>query len=215
MNTRTERGFTLWELMMAIAVAGVVLGLGIPNMIEFQRNNAMASASNELVTAVLLARAEAVKRQVPVSLCLSADPDAPTPTCSPAAVTDASNLGFVVWVDDDGTVDANGSPIVVPGVDGDGTIGAGELVLRRSPPPGGSIRLSADGGLVTYWTSGFPRPAIAGGRMFVFCDDRGNRPSGAFSSARAVRIDPTGRGQVLQDVAAVTAAVGTTGATCP
>src|SRR5690606_30286528 len=107
MNTRTERGFTLWELMMAIAVAGVVLGLGIPNMIEFQRNNAMASASNELVTAVLLARAEAVKRQVPVSLCLSADPDAPTPTCSPAAVTDASNLGFVVWVDDDGTVDAN------------------------------------------------------------------------------------------------------------
>jgi type IV fimbrial biogenesis protein FimT len=82
MNTRQQRGFTLWELLMTLLVAGILLGIGVPNVMEFQRNGAMSSAANDLVTGVLLARTEAVKRQVPVTLCLSADPDAVTPTCS-------------------------------------------------------------------------------------------------------------------------------------
>lgn len=214
MNRQTERGFTLWELLVAVTVAGIVLGIGVPNMMEFQRNNAMAGAGNELVTATLLARAEAVKRQVPVTLCLSADWDAASPTCSQGAAANTTNLGFIVWVDENGNVDGDGSPILTDATDGNASFDAGETVLRRSPAPGGAIRLSADAGFVTYTASGFPARPFAG-RTVVFCDERGNRASGVFSTARAVRIDATGRGQVLQEVADVTTAVGVAGADCP
>ena len=48
---------------MTLLVAGVVLGIGIPNFIEFQRNGAMTAAANELLTGTLLARSEALKAQ--------------------------------------------------------------------------------------------------------------------------------------------------------
>src|SRR5690606_38589275 len=118
MNGRTA-GFTLWELLVTLLVAGVVLGLGIPNFMEFQRNGLMVAAANDLVTATLSARAEAVKRQRPVVLCLSADATEDDATCVPDAATDAS-LGFIVWVDDNN----------------DGVHDADELlVMQRAAPP--------------------------------------------------------------------------------
>ena len=68
---------------MTLLVAGILLGVGVPNVMEFQRNGAMTAAANELVTGVLTARTEAVKRQVPVTLCASPDPDRPEPDLQP------------------------------------------------------------------------------------------------------------------------------------
>ena len=70
MKTHDQHGFTLWELLMALLVAGILLGIGVPNVMEFQRNGAMTAAANDLVTAMLMARTEAVKRQAPVTLVL-------------------------------------------------------------------------------------------------------------------------------------------------
>jgi Tfp pilus assembly protein FimT len=194
---------------MTLLVAGILLGVGVPNVMEFQRNSAMTAAANDLVTEVLAARTEAVKRQVPVTLCLTADPLAADPVCAPDPVAD-SELGFVVFVDENGNVDANGRPILADATDGNAVFDAGEIVLRRTAVPGGSIRLSTNCGYVSFGPTGVPR-AVAGEcfpfttatpwTAFLFCDDRGQRmAAGTLSSARFVRVDRFGRGQVLQEI---------------
>jgi type IV fimbrial biogenesis protein FimT len=219
MNLRPQTGFTLWELLITLLVAGILIGIGVPNIMEFQRNSTMTAAANQLLTGLIMARTEAVKRQVPVGLCLSANPTAPNPTCSPNPIVDAQNLGFVVWVDENNNP-VNGIPTLTDPTDGNGAIDPNELVLMRSVPPGGTIKLSANCGYVSYGTNGFTRQAAGlcfpNPRAIVLCDDRGRRlAAGALSSARAITVDRPGRGQVLQEKIAVDPMIGLTGATCP
>lgn len=193
MGTR-EHGFTLWEVMMAVVVAGIVLGLAVPSFQEFQRSNAMAAAANDLVSGTLLARSEAVKRQVPVTLCITADPSAEVPVCA----ADPGG-GFVVFVDE-----AGGGNAAVDGTD---------TVLLRSAAPGGRITVSMDHHVVTYGPNGFPRPAFA--TRFLFCDDRGPRTKvGGRAAARVMLIDPTGRGTIRSDAETVQAVIAGLDAEC-
>ena len=223
MGTRLQWGFTLWELLMTLLVAGILFGIGVPNVMELQRNGSMSAAANDFVTAVLLARTEAVKRQVPVTLCLTDNPLAGTPTCAPGAVADSTTLGFVVFVDENGNVDANGNPDLGDGTDGNAAIDAGETVLLRTAARGNPIELSANCGNVSYGPNGWVRQAGAlcfagfgSPVVMLLCDDRGRRAAGGgLSSARAIRIDATGRGVVLQETAQVNPEIATTGATCP
>jgi len=68
-----ERGFTLLELMMTVAVAAILVVVGIPGMRSLVQNNRAAAASNSLVSALNLARSEALKRGTSVSVCASSD----------------------------------------------------------------------------------------------------------------------------------------------
>jgi len=156
MNLRHQYGFTLWELLITLLVAGILIGIGVPNVMEFQRNSAMTTAANQLLTGLIMARTEAVKRQSPVGVCLSADPTAANPTCSPNAVADASTLGFIVWVDENNNFDANGARILTDGTDGNGVVDANELVLMREVPPGGTSRIST-----SSFASMTPLPSVA------------------------------------------------------
>lgn len=210
---------------MTLLVAGILLGIGVPNVMEFQRNGAMTAAANDLVTGILMARTEAVKRQAPVAWCLSDDPFAVTPTCSPNPVTDSATRGFIVWVDENDNLDANGARILTDATDGNVVVDANELVLMRSAAPGGSILTSTNCGHVSYGPSGFTRQVGAlcfpATRVVLFCDDRGRRAAaGSLSSARVVRIDRPGRAQVVQETVNVNAfitalAAGGINATCP
>ena len=210
MNTCRQSGFTLWELLMTLLVAGILFGIGVPNVMEFQRNGVMTAAANDFVTAVLAARTEAVKRQVPVTLCLTDDPAEATPVCEPDAVAD-STRGFVVFVDENGNVDADGIPILTDGTDGNAVIDAGEAVLRRGTVQQGTVQVSTNCGYVSFAPTGIPRQVagecfpFAGAvpwAAFLFCDDRGQRiAAGGLSSARFVRVDRFGRGQAQSELA--------------
>ncbi len=81
---KTNNGFTLIELMVTLAVAIVVLSVGIPVFSTLIANNRAAADSNALVTALQYARSEAVKRGAPVRVCAgNGTNSAPTPTaCS-------------------------------------------------------------------------------------------------------------------------------------
>jgi type IV fimbrial biogenesis protein FimT len=57
-----SRGFTLIELMITLTILGIMLAFGIPSFREFVANQKVKSAGYELMTAVLMARSEAVKR---------------------------------------------------------------------------------------------------------------------------------------------------------
>jgi type IV fimbrial biogenesis protein FimT len=217
MNSKLSRGFTLWELLVALLVAGILFGVGLPNLREFMRNNAIAAAANDLLAGIMAARSQAVSRQVPVTLCASANPTAANPTCSPTGA--GANGGFIVWVDENGNFDANGSPDLTDATDGNAVVNPGETVLLARPAPGGTLNVFGDSGYVSYGPNGFPRtvPGLnAAVTTVVYCDERGNRgTAGGVSTARAVRVDQTGRGQVLRDVAQVTPAVALVGAACP
>jgi len=225
MQPTQQNGFTLFELMMVMVVAGILLGWGVPSFREFQRNSAMTSAANDLITGLLTARAEAVKRQVPVTLCASPDPLAANPVCSQNGA--GANGGFIVWVDWDAThVDANKNPTFTAS-DGNAVVEAGELagnpVLMRavapaSAAPAGTLNVFGNSGYVSFGANGFVRNPTAppSATWVLYCDDRGNRSSTAgLSSARAVRIDPTGRAYVLTNTADIVTAVAATGGACP
>lgn len=195
---------------MTLLVAGILMGIGVPNVIEFSRNASMTAAANDFVTATLMARTEAVKRQAFVTLCLSDDPTAATPTCAPGSVSDSTTRGFVVFVDENNNVDADGARVLTDPTDGNAAIDAGELVLSQTAAPGASssVRVSANCGYVSFAPTGFTRP-IAGlpcqtTRLVLFCDDRGRRvAAGSLSSARFVRTPAAGRAQALVETTQV------------
>ncbi len=81
MDKLRQSGITLLELLVAIFIAGIVLGLGIPSMVEFQRNARITTVANDMIAAISVARAEAVKRRAPVTLCPTDDPAAAAPAC--------------------------------------------------------------------------------------------------------------------------------------
>lgn len=68
-----QRGFTLFELMVTVAVAALILSLGVPGFMSFVQNNRAATHSNDLVTALNLGRSEATRRGSAVVMCSSAN----------------------------------------------------------------------------------------------------------------------------------------------
>ncbi len=72
MPTRTN-GFTLIELILAIALLAVLLTLALPAMSGFTQQQRVISASNHLMTHLQLARNEAVTRNSYVTACPSPD----------------------------------------------------------------------------------------------------------------------------------------------
>lgn len=67
------RGFTLVELMVALAVALALLGIAVPAYRQLVESNARAAAISDLTSGLALARSEAVNRSATISLCPSAD----------------------------------------------------------------------------------------------------------------------------------------------
>lgn len=70
---RTQRGFTLVELMVTVAVLAIIMALAVPSFTGLIRSNRLTGAANELIAAVQLTRSEAVRLNGGVSLCRSDD----------------------------------------------------------------------------------------------------------------------------------------------
>lgn len=78
---KRNHGFTLIELVITIAIAAILLVVGVPAMRSFIQNNKVAGETNELVTAFNLARSEALRRGEPIGVC-PADDAYDNPACS-------------------------------------------------------------------------------------------------------------------------------------
>ncbi len=69
MNGRARnRGFTLVELLVTIAVITIIVSLGVPMYGQFTQSSALSGRSSDLVSAINYARSEAVTRRSTVSL---------------------------------------------------------------------------------------------------------------------------------------------------
>ena len=109
--------------------------------------------------------------------------------------------------------DADGNP------DGNGVFDGADLILLQRDRPDAQITTAIEGpGMVRFGTDGFLNRNVANLTRVMYCDDRGNvvgAGSGGDSVARVVVIAPTGRPQLLRDIASVANFIADTGASCP
>lgn len=68
-----RRGFTLIELMVAIAVMAVLLATAAPSFNNALLGSRLNAYANNLVSSAIVARSEAIKRNSAVTLCASSD----------------------------------------------------------------------------------------------------------------------------------------------
>ncbi|MGH8507057.1 MAG: GspH/FimT family pseudopilin [Stenotrophobium sp.] len=129
--TRTHDGFTLLEMMVTVTIAGVLAAIAIPSFTTTVRNNRMAAVTNELTTALTLARTEAIKRSTQVIVCRSANATAATPTCVPSG-GGGWEVGWVVYAD----------------VDNSGSFNTGDLVINRHDAIPGGITITGSNNVV-------------------------------------------------------------------
>jgi type IV fimbrial biogenesis protein FimT len=201
MNRSRHGGFTLLELMITLALAGILVTLAVPSMRQFMRNGRLATASNDLLHSLSLARTEAIKRQSGrVTVCASADPNAAD---SALACSYGTMSGWIVFVDanSDGQFD-NGT----------------DTVLSRGAASDKVTVKSDHDGIVCFSQTGFQPPNCGGQeptQHVVICDERGDTAMGADSTARTVLITQTGRSRVSRLHADVSAALAAMGVSCP
>lgn len=144
-------GFTLIELLVVIAITAILLSLGIPQFSELSAARAVTSHVNLLAGAMRLARAEAVKRGMRVTICPSLAPEATDPICSAAAGDWAE--GWIIF-SDLGVAD---------------TVDGSDRIIRVQPALRGSAGIISTGGVaVNFFPTGV---AIGGQRNFTFLPD--------------------------------------------
>ena len=92
--TSPARGFTLLELMVGIVLFVVLLGLGIPSFNGLIQTCAISSSNNGLISAINIARSEAIKRHSIIEI---------------RPISANWNLGWRIWQDRNGNsaIDVN------------------------------------------------------------------------------------------------------------
>jgi type IV fimbrial biogenesis protein FimT len=169
------RGFTLIELMVAVALVAIVMMIGVPSFQESIERNRLTTQANDFISSLSIARSEAVRRGKAVTVCKSSDGS----TCNAAAA--GYEVGWIIFVDDDrnGIRDA-----------------ATEELLKRFYNLGTDYTLrgssaNAINNFVSYVPSG--QSSATGIGKFVLCKD------GESSKSRTIVLEITGRAHVEQD----------------
>ena len=97
MAMKKYSGFTLIELMVTIAVAAILVAVGLPQMSVFFKGNNMVAVPIDFRQDILYARSKAITLGNRVSICKSANASAAAPACA----VDASGWesGWFVFVE--------------------------------------------------------------------------------------------------------------------
>jgi type IV fimbrial biogenesis protein FimT len=176
-----HNGFTLIELLVTIAIAAIVAVVGIPGFTSTITSNRLATGANELIASINLARSEAIKRGVQVTILrLGA-----TPTQWKDGWNIFVDLNANQAFNDDGDTslcetDANGLLIE-------------DCLLRTYPAIFSGYTLTTGGStyqnFIAYTSTGLSTVTV--GDTFRFCDSSADN-----TISRAITINAIGRARV-------------------
>jgi type IV fimbrial biogenesis protein FimT len=72
-RARSLAGFTIIELMVTVSIVAILASFAAPSFISMIRRNTITTQTNAFITALNLARSEAIRRGSPVAICKSSD----------------------------------------------------------------------------------------------------------------------------------------------
>jgi type IV fimbrial biogenesis protein FimT len=160
---RRLHAFTLQESLVTLTVVGIISVYAVPSFQQLVARQRISAAVNTLITALHLARSEAIKRGTKAALCPSADGQ---------ACRDGDTIwedGYLLYIDDNGNhaFDSNES-----------------VVWRFDTAEGLNIRSTVGRDHITYQPNGM----VAGTNLtFTLCEPNG------LGLPRAVIVSTSGR----------------------
>jgi type IV fimbrial biogenesis protein FimT len=168
---KKQNGFTLVELLIGLAVASILLTVGIPSFRDFVYNSRLTTEANKFVADIALARSTAIKYQRNAQICVSTSYNTTTPACTGGTNWGA---GWIVWVDKDrnNTIDS-----------------ANDEVIRVAEPVSGTTTFTSTSRTgFTYNSRGF----INATDTLSLCDSR------TAETGRDITIRPSGHLSISQ-----------------
>ena len=166
---RRSAGFTLVELMVTIAVAAIVVAVGVPSFLRTLARHTIASQAEELQDAVRVGRNEAMKRSGPVVLCRTEESNP-----SHCAGSGGSWQTWVLFTD----------------VARSGSFAAGDAVLRQRQEASRRTVVTSDAASIRFEATGIAH-ATTGSAVVVL----GERGATDLAQQRQVCVNP--RGEVV------------------
>jgi type IV fimbrial biogenesis protein FimT len=173
---RTRRGgFSIVELMLALAILGLLLAFAAPSYSRWIAGRRLANHAEFLVEMLNAARSEAVKRGMRVNLCKSRDQR----QCDDGATWES---GWIMFADENR----------------DGRVESAESIIRVEGPPGSGITIAANlpvADYVSYTSFGFARALNGALQMgtFVVCMPGQTAINVVLANSGRARIDRTAR----------------------
>lgn len=146
-----QRGFNILELMLTIAVVAIIAGFAVPSFLNTVRANRVVTDNNELVSALTLARSEAIKRGTRVTVCPTADQTS-------CAASGGWEQGWMVFVDPTNS----------------GAVDGGEQIIRVWDALDGGTTIRAAGNysdFVSFVGTGEARSTSGNSDSFYVCGD--------------------------------------------
>ena len=173
---KKNRGFTLIELIITVAVITVLLTIGVPNLQTFLKGNRLTAHTNAIVGTLQLARTEAVKRSGIVVICGSTN----LTSCNSSSWEN----GWIVFFDD-GEDAASAITSAPTGSD---------MILRVNEALKGGTTIRGFEFTNTSFVSFNNQGRINSKGSFIICNDEGN-----LIRAKGINIGLTGMVSLAAD----------------
>lgn len=169
-----QQGMTILELLITLAILGIVTYLAVPSFVDTLGRMASNSAARSLAATLQLARSEAVKAGSDVSICPSSN--------GTDCTAGAWNSGWIVFIDANG--DADGAA---------GSVDAGDRVIRAFEPFSDlTLTVAPATNLLQYDNRGFGKNATL--LTFTVCPADGNA-----DNTRGIEVSLSGRARFLEE----------------
>jgi type IV fimbrial biogenesis protein FimT len=164
-------GFSLIELLVVLSIAAVLFGIGLPNMQQYVVSSRLSGASNDLFTALNVARSEAVRRGAQVTVATNGTPGSRNFTS-----------GWTMFVD----------------TNGDGVLNAGEEVLRVGAALDAPMTTYGSANFGSFIAFDATGRLTTGAGSFVICNGTSLVVDG-IPRVRAVVVNSSGRVRIAVD----------------
>jgi type IV fimbrial biogenesis protein FimT len=148
-----EPGFTLVELLITIVVLTILLAAGVPAFQSFIKNNRVTGQANDLISAIQLARSEALKRGENIVVCASSD----QATCTGK---DTWTDGWIVFSDLDRDTDLAGHN--APDIGTGKCLKTEDCIMRTNKGLSQGSTLTSDAGLLCFLPTGLSGTHLSG-----------------------------------------------------